>query len=395
MHTAEVPERFCRIGRKIREIREMQIERLQLHCFKSHGEADLAFSPHINLLLGANGMGKTNVLDAIHYLCLTKSYFHATDALNITHDAPGMLIRGEFLRDGIRETVTCGVQRGEKKVLRRNDKSYTRLADHIGRYPAVMLAPDDSAMIHEGSEVRRKWLDAVISQFDRAYLDAVLGYNRALLQRNVLLRQFGEQRFFEPELLEMWDQKLAPLGEQIGQQRRVFLQDFAPAFSAAYREVSGEGEEPGWTYRTTLGDAGNSFADQLRMSVEEDRRQRRTTVGIHRDDLVWQLGGHAIKRYGSQGQQKTFLVALRLAQRAYIHRLTQQAPILLLDDIFDKLDGRRVAALMQRVADAEAGQVFITDTDPNRVSALLVGLGVEVRAYLLGRDGIAECSVSK
>ena len=368
----------------------MQIERLQLHCFKSHGEADLAFSPHVNLLVGANGMGKTNLLDAIHYLCLTKSYFHATDALNIAHDAEGMLIRGHFVRDGIRETVTCGLQRGEKKVVRRNEKPYPRLADHIGRFPAVMLAPDDAALIHEGSEMRRKWLDAVISQFDRAYLDAVLGYNRALLQRNMLLRQFGEQRFFDPELLELWDEKLVPLGERIGEGRRSFLSDFAPDFGAAYREVSGAGEEPGWTYRTTLGPERESFADQLRASVEEDRRQRRTTAGIHRDDLVWELGGHAIKRFGSQGQQKTFLVALRLAQRAYIHERTQQAPILLLDDIFDKLDGGRVAALMQRVAMAAAGQVFITDTDPDRVSALFAGLGVEVRTFVLGPDGIEE-----
>jgi DNA replication and repair protein RecF len=366
----------------------MHIQRLQLHCFKCHVEADLAFSPHVNLFVGPNGVGKTNVLDAVHYLCHTKSFFQATDGPNITHGEPGMLLRGAFEREGELELVSCGLQRGEKKVIRRNDKPVLRFADHVGRFPAVMMAPDDAALVHEGSEIRRKWMDSVISQFDRDYLDAVMVYNRAMLQRNMLLRQFGEQRFFDSDLLSIWDEKLIPAGERIASIRKRFLADFASSFEAAYQAVSKGQETPGWNHRTQLDPDVGSFAELLRESLSEDRLARRTTVGIHRDDLIWELDGHALKRFGSQGQQKSFLVALRLAQRKYIHARTQVAPILLLDDIFDKLDASRVGALMESIAQPNFGQVFITDTDHHRVANLFKEKGIDIRIFLVQPSGM-------
>jgi len=366
----------------------MHIQRLQMHCFKCHVEADLAFSPHVNLLVGPNGVGKTNVLDAVHYLCHTKSYFQPTDGTNITHGETGMLLRGVFERTGEVETVSCGLERGDKKVIRRNDKPVLRFAEHVGRFHAVMMAPDDVALVHEGSEVRRKWMDSVISQFDRDYLEALMAYNRALLQRNTLLRQFGEQRYFDSDLLSIWDEKLIPAGEQIASTRKRFLSDFAPAFEQAYQAVSQGLEVPGWNHRTQLEPGGVSFAELLRTSLSEDRLAKRTTAGIHRDDLIWELDGHALKRFGSQGQQKSFLVALRLAQRKYIHTRTQVAPILLLDDIFDKLDAGRVGALMEAIAEPNFGQVFITDTDHHRVAALFEAKGIDIRIFALHSGGI-------
>lgn len=366
----------------------MHIQRLQLHCFKCHVEADLAFSPHVNLFVGPNGVGKTNVLDAVHYLCHTKSFFQATDGPNITHGEQGMLLRGAFERQGELELVSCGLQRGEKKVIRRNDKPVLRFADHVGRFPAVMMAPDDAALVHEGSEIRRKWMDSVISQFDRDYLDAVMVYNRAMMQRNMLLRQFGEQRFFDSDLLSIWDEKLIPAGERIASIRKRFLADFASSFEAAYQAVSKGQETPGWNHRTQLDPDAGSFAELLRESLSEDRLARRTTVGIHRDDLVWELDGHALKRFGSQGQQKSFLVALRLAQRKYIHARTQVAPILLLDDIFDKLDASRVGALMESIAQPNFGQVFITDTDHHRVANLFKEKGIDIRIFIVQPSGM-------
>lgn len=359
----------------------MRLDHLHLVHFKNHAGADLSLGPQVNCFLGDNGSGKTNVLDAVHYLCFCKSYFNPIDAQNIAHDEPFMLIQGEFQRQGSQERVSCGVQRGAKKQFKRNDKAYSRLADHIGRFPAVMIAPDDAELIQGGSEIRRRWMDAVISQYDRAYLDALIDVNKALIQRNALLRYFAENRTFDATMLAPWDARIAPNAALIARARSEFITTFLPGFLNTYHEISGGAEEVGleWTSHVSLDAA--EVEESMRLACDEDRRLRRTTVGVHKDDVVFTLGAHAMKRFGSQGQQKSFLVALRLAQLAFIEEATGVKPILLLDDIFDKIDEKRVEALMKRVTNGTFGQVFITDTHLGRIPQMFASTGADVRVF--------------
>lgn len=359
----------------------MVLEHLHLHHFKNHVGSDLTFGKQVNCLLGDNGSGKTNVLDAVHYLCHTKSYFNPIDAQNIAHGESTMLIQGEFIRKDQKERVSCGVERGVKKVFRRNDKAYERLADHVGRFPAVMIAPDDAQLIQEGSEVRRRWIDSVISQFDREYLNQLLAYNKALNQRNTLLRFFGENRKWDSEALEPWDAQLVPLAVALRAKRLEFIERFSPAFLSTYQAITHGAETVGIRYLTEVGETEVALQGQFQMSQSDDRRLRRTTVGIHKDDLEFDLGEHPLRRFGSQGQQKSFLIALRLTQLTYIEEATGVKPILLLDDIFDKIDEKRVQALMNWVTAGEFGQVFITDTDLGRIPALFRKTGADVQVY--------------
>ena len=247
------------------------------------------FGKQVNCLLGDNGSGKTNVLDAVHYLCHTKSYFNPIDAQNITHDETHMLIKGSFFRHDQREEVSCGVERGVKKVFRRNEKAYERMADHIGRFPAVMIAPDDAALVHEGSDFRRKWLDSVISQFDRPYLQQVMDYNKALNQRNMLLRYFAENRTWDAVALEPWDAQLVPLAVAIRRRREVFLTKFMPVFQAVHQEITSGAERVGLSYVTAVDDEEVDFKQHLVNAQSDDRRLRRSTVGIHKDDVRFEL----------------------------------------------------------------------------------------------------------
>ncbi|HAW72707.1 MAG TPA: DNA replication and repair protein RecF [Flavobacteriales bacterium] len=359
----------------------MLLQDLHLHHFRNHSGSDLVFGKQVNCLLGDNGSGKTNVLDAVHYLCHTKSYFNPIDAQNITHDETHMLIKGSFFRHDQREEVSCGVERGVKKVFRRNEKAYERMADHIGRFPAVMIAPDDAALVHEGSDFRRKWLDSVISQFDRPYLQQVMDYNKALNQRNMLLRYFAENRTWDAVALEPWDAQLVPLAVAIRRRREVFLTKFMPVFQAVHQEITSGAERVGLSYVTAVDDEEVDFKQHLVNAQSDDRRLRRSTVGIHKDDVRFELAGHPLKRFGSQGQQKSFLIALRLAQRAHIQEATGVQPILLLDDIFDKIDEKRVQALMAHVTAVDFGQVFITDTDLGRIPELFAATGADVRVF--------------
>ena len=367
----------------------MQLTALQLLHFKNWQEADLAFGPGVNCLLGDNGSGKTNVLDAVHYLCLTKSYFNPTDQFNIAHGHEHLLVSGTFHRKGETEVVSCGVQRGVKKTMRRNEKAYDRLADHIGRFPAVMIAPDDAAIIHEGSDARRKWMDSVVCQLDRPYLQQVLDYNKALTQRNNLLRYFAENRVWDPEMLEPWTEQMLPAALSIRARRAAFVESFNPLFERVYGELSGSREQARVTYRTHVPDEEEAARRQWAESALDDRRLRRTTVGIHKDDVVFELDGHPLKRMGSQGQQKSFLIALRLAQLAFMESATGVKPLLLLDDIFDKIDEKRVAALMDLVTRDGMGQVFITDTSLGRIPDLFRKAGAEVRVFEVS-DGAAR-----
>ena len=359
----------------------MRLEHLHLVHFKNHSGADVSLGPQVNCFLGDNGSGKTNVLDAVHYLCFCKSYFNPIDAQNIAHGEPFMLVQGDFDRLDIKERVSCGVQRGAKKQFKRNDKPYKRLAEHIGRFPAVIIAPDDAELIQGGSEMRRKWMDAVISQYDRTYLEALIDVNKALVQRNALLRYFAENRTFDAGLLAPWNARIAPKAAVIAKARRSFVDSFLPGFLTTYEEISGGAEQVGLTLTTHVSEDAEAIEAKMLAAQDEDRRLRRTTVGVHKDDVVFTLGDHALKRFGSQGQQKSFLVALRLAQLSFIEEATGVKPILLLDDIFDKIDEKRVEALMKRVTNGTFGQVFITDTHLGRIPDMFAATGADVRVF--------------
>lgn len=373
----------------------MRLQHLHLLHFRNHAGLDLAFGDQINCLLGPNGSGKTNVLDAVHYLCQTKSYLHPNDALNITHGEEEMFLSGGFRRHDAPEQVTCGVRKGVKKVFKLNDKPYDRMADHIGRFPAVMIAPDDAALLHDGSEMRRKWIDSVISTFDRRYLDDLMDYNRCLSQRNALLRYFAENRTWDESMLAPWDDRMATLGADIRAKRAAFVAEFRPRFAAIHGDLAQGADEVGLRDKSSLEPTAESLLAAFRESRDEDRRLRRTTRGIHKDDVSFLLQERLLRKFGSQGQQKTFLLALRLAQLEYLEAATGVKSILLLDDIFDKIDDHRAQALMQRLSDGAFGQVFLTDTSLTRMPDWLAATGADVRVFACDRQGVTQISPAK
>ena len=359
----------------------MQLNSLQLINFKNHLSGDLKFGKQVNCLLGDNGSGKTNILDALHYLCFCKSYFNPIDSQNISHGEPFMMIKGVFNHHENEEFVSCGVKRGAKKVFKRNEKSYSRLLEHIGKFPAVIIAPDDSEIVKDGSEVRRKWMDGVISQYDRAYLEKLIDYKKAVYQRNNLFKYFAENRLWDPTLIEPWDARIAPNAVFIAQSRKEFIKDFLPVFIKVYNEICGGEEEVSLEYISNVSNNEDEFIELLKTSQEDDRRLRRMTCGVHKDDLAFKIGGYPLRKFGSQGQQKTFLVALKLAQLMFLEKVTGVKPILLLDDIFDKIDDKRVSALMSRVTDGTFGQIFITDTHLGRIPEMFKSIGADVRVF--------------
>lgn len=345
------------------------LRNLTLLNFKNYEDASFAFSPKINSIAGNNGVGKTNILDAIHYLSLCKSFFSSTDAQNIRFGQEFFVIQGEYSREDKTENIYCGFKAGQKKVFRRNSKEYDRLTDHVGFLPVVIVSPADGKLIMEGSEERRKFIDVVLSQFDHVYLDDLVRYNRALLQRNLLLKDFALKNWFDPDMLDLWNEQMITSGNRIFEKRKTFVQELVPVFQKYYEFVSEGKEQVEMIYDSQL--LEGDFADLLQNSVDKDRRFQYSTVGIHKDDLELNLSGYPIKRIGSQGQQKTFLVALKLAQFDYIKEHTSQHPILLLDDIFDKFDAGRVAKIINLVASPNFGQIFITDTNPDRMGSIL------------------------
>ncbi len=364
----------------------MHLSRISLLNFKNCAETTLDLIPGVNCLLGDNGEGKTTLLDAVHYLSFCKSYFNPVDSQHIRHGEAFFVIQGFFeYRDETIE-VYCGQKKGQKKSFKKNKKEYSRLSDHIGLFPLVMISPSDTDLINEGSEVRRKLIDTIISQYDRQYLEKLIEYNRVLLQRNTLLKRFAETQSFNAELLEVWDASLVSLGQTVYEARKAFIDDFIRLFNTYFSVISGGKEQVGIMYRSDLNEG--DFAETLRRSQSRDRFSHYTQVGIHKDDLVFTLGGHPIRKTGSQGQQKSFLIALKLAQYEYIARIKQLKPILLLDDIFDKLDDRRVARLMELVTGEGFGQVFITDTSAEKLPALLQKMNVSHRIFEMN-EGIA------
>lgn len=340
-------------------------------------EAEVVFSPKINCFIGSNGMGKTNLLDALYYLSFCKSAVNVADSLNIMHDAPFFMLQGAYCSDsGIEEEISCGIKRGEKKQFKRNKKSYERLSDHIGTVPLVMISPADNELIAGGSEERRRFMDVVISQYDKEYLAALIRYNRALQQRNVLLR--GER---EPdgEMLSLIEEMMVVEALRINAGRRAFVEELIPIFSEFHSAITGGGEAVALRYRSDL--EGADLSALLRASRADDYRLGHTTKGCHRDDLVMQLNGYAIRKEGSQGQNKSYLIALKLAQFHFLRSKGGETPLLLLDDIFDKLDSHRVEQIINLVSGERFGQIFITDVNREHIDDILECVDGEYKLF--------------
>ena len=397
----------------------MILKRINILNYKNIREANLSFADKINCFVGLNGQGKTNLLDAIYYLSFTKSFFNVQDSQNITHDENFALIQGEYLFNsppkvgGVPEgggsmkpvptppeeyeTISCGIKRGQKKQFRRGKKDYKRLIDHIGLIPLVIISPQDSELITDGSDERRRFLDGVISQLDRTYLDHLTKYNALLKQRNALLKQSAEQdsNVFSPslpdsftpssDLFDILELQMADHAAYIFRERTAFIERFVPLFQDLYAEIAGSDARGAIVRRKEI--VSLSYVSQLqdRDLVEAFRRTRSrdiilgwTSQGIHKDDLPMQLGDYPLKQVGSQGQQKTFLLALKLAQALYlsessksVNGLKGSSPILLLDDIFDKLDSTRVERIVSLLQSDRFGQIFITDTDRQHLTDIL------------------------
>jgi DNA replication and repair protein RecF len=368
----------------------MYLKKLALTNFKNYEFNELEFSPKINCFVGNNGVGKTNILDAIHYLSLTKSFFNSIDGISIRHGEDYFIIQGTFIRNEEEDLIYCAFQRQKQKLLKRNGKEYQRLSDHVGRYPVVMISPADSALITEGSEDRRKFMNKIISQYSAEYLDSVLRYSKALQQRNKVLKDMNSSAKADADVLTIWDAQLVKYGTSVYSEREMLINELIPVFQEYYTLISTDKESVRLQYRSHLSE-GN-FAEELLSSVSKDRYLEYTTVGIHKDDLLLEMNDFSVKSLGSQGQQKTYLVALKLAKFDYIKRKAGFSPILLLDDIFDKFDAERVEQIIKLVADKRFGQIFITDTHQSRLKEILSSHKTDYKLFRIAENGIGEIS---
>ena len=366
----------------------MHLKRLSLTNFKNYSQADLEFSPRINCIVGNNGVGKTNILDAVHYLSLTKSFFNNIDSVSIRHNEDFFIIQGLFSKDGEEDNIFCSFHRHKQKMLKRNGKEYERLSDHVGRYPVVMISPADNALICEGSDERRKFMNKIISQYNSEYLESVLNYNKALQQRNRLLRDFSAFNNFDEEMLSVWDSQLIRYGIYAWTERERLVNELIPVFREYYSLVSNQKEKVKLKYYSHLNEG--DFGDLLKNSMGKDRSLEYTTAGIHKDDLLFEMNGYPVRSLGSQGQQKSYLVALKLAKFEYIKSKAGYAPILLLDDIFDKFDAERVAQIIRLVGNHRFGQIFITDTHQERLQEILNDLDTDYKLFRIGESGVDE-----
>ena len=357
----------------------MFLEQLSILNYKNIEETELKFSSKLNCLIGGNGAGKTNLLDAVYYLSFCKSFFNSLDQLNIKHDEQYAMLKAKYTRDSADEHVSCAMQRGVKKQFKRNNKVYQRLLDHIGLIPLVMVTPNDSNLISGGSDERRKFVDGVISQFDHEYLKALINYNKALFQRNTLLKQFAQNNYFDRESLSIWDMQLVDYGVSIHQKRKEFIQKLIPVFQHYYSYISNDKEKVELIYQSDL--LENNFEEELAKALPKDRKAMHTTVGIHKEDLLLNIGDFPIRKTGSQGQNKTYLIALKLAQFEFMKEISGFKPILLLDDIFDKLDKQRVEQIVHLVANDNFGQIFMTDTNREHLDGIIKSLKTEHKIF--------------
>lgn len=350
----------------------MKLQQLKLNTFKNHSSRQFDFTEDVVVLHGPNGVGKTNVLDAIYLLCMCRSYFQNTELSNIQHGADFYSVYSKIFFDEQAE-VACMVKKGEGKTFRFNKEDYNRLSDHIGKMPVVMIAPGDIRLINEYSDERRKFVDILLSQTDSEYLQNLMRYQRALDQRNKQLKTIQESGFVDHTLLDSLDFQLAQTGEYLFQQRKNFIEKFTPYFTHHHQTLGKQNEEAGLHYKSDC--LEKDMKSLLKEGRSRDLDLARTDRGLHKDDIEFQLDAYPLKKFGSQGQIKTFLIALKLAQFDYLKEMKGTHPFLLLDDIFEKLDEQRASRLMELVAEGHFGQIFITDTHPDRVLSIFEKMG--------------------
>jgi DNA replication and repair protein RecF len=354
----------------------MQLNSLSILNYKNIEEAELVFSPKINCFIGNNGMGKTNVLDAIYYLSFCKSHSNSIDSQNIRHNSEFFLLQGNYTIADSTENIYCGLKLRQKKQFKRNKKEYERLSDHIGLLPLVLVSPDDIALISEGSDERRKFVDGVISQYNKTYLNQLIQYNNALKQRNALLKS---EHIVDNSLLEIWEEQMALYGTYIYEQRKQFIDEFKPIFQEIYQFISEGNEQIELTYKSQH--ELHDLKSRMIETRDRDKILGYSTTGIHKDELEMLLDGYPIKRVGSQGQNKTYLISLKLAQFDFLKRSHKMSPILLLDDIFDKFDSKRVRKIVELVSGKMFGQIFISDTNREHLDLILLQLNQEANIF--------------
>ena len=360
----------------------MYLKNLRLYQYKNFPEASLEFLPGANCLVGLNGVGKTNTLDAIHYLCLTKSAFNPIDQHQIQHGTHGFFIKGEFEREEKLLEVSCVVELGKKKIITVNGSPYQKMGEHIGLLPLVLIAPGDDSLIRDGSDERRRFFDSLLSQIDNDYFKTIVQYNQLLKNRNELLKRFHEKGKVDDLLISPFDRQLINLSKIIYHRRSSFMDTFAPTLEANYQLLSAQKEHVEIHYKSDVEDPG--FSGQFVKNLSKDILLKRTTIGVHKDDFKLMINGYPLKKFGSQGQQKSFLIGLKLAQFEVFKEEKGFKPLLLLDDIFDKLDDERIAALMKLVAKGDFGQLFITDARPERSEKIMESLQIAAKFIELG-----------
>jgi DNA replication and repair protein RecF len=366
----------------------MYLSSIFLNNYKNYREEEVIFTSKVNCFFGLNGSGKTNILDAVYYQSFCKSYLNVVDRQNIRINETFFSINGHWVKDGKNITIQCSLKHGGKKIIKKNKKEYEKLADHIGLFPVVMISPYDRDLLSEGSELRRKWIDSIISQFDKAYLQTLQRYKKVLEQRNALLKNMFEHGLFDRESIEVWNDQLVQSGNIIHEKRLKFINEFLPVFQERYNYIGLEEEAVQITYKSQLNDA--PFSELLVQYEKRDAFSQYTNCGIHKDDLVFTIKDHPIKKFGSQGQQKSFVIALRLAQYEWLKNHLNVAPVLLLDDIFDKLDTSRVKKLMELVSNHYFGQIIITDTEEDRLRHLFGNLDIERKFFNVEKGCVTE-----
>ncbi|MFK7807667.1 MAG: DNA replication/repair protein RecF [Saprospiraceae bacterium] len=366
----------------------MQIHQLKLTQFKNYTNAVFEFDKRLNCIVGQNGVGKTNLLDAIHYLAMCKSHFSLPDKNIIQHDQDFLRLEGHFQANGKAEVIVAKLPRGKKKVMERNGVPYKKLTEHIGLIPVVMIVPDDTRLATEGSELRRRFMDTALAQMDRAYLQALSKYQLLLKQRNAALKQMARQQRHDEALLQTYTEQMEAPAKLIFQKRKEFIKDWLPVFQKYYAHISGGVETVNCRYRSQL--AEGDFMEMTRNAQEKDRILARTTIGVHKDDLIFEIKDYELKKYASQGQLKSYVLALKLALYDLLKERKEETPIFLLDDIFDKLDKNRVRQLLELLIEKDFGQVFISDTHVGRVVELVKEFAVSWKEIVVKKGVVKE-----